>query len=398
MLEPGLVNSFCPNVDDSTGEPVPLALALGLTFVAFVAMNAARVVLTLYALTLGTPAASVGVLGGMFYIFPLLLSWPIGAAADRIGPRRLLVMGALCGTGSMLLPYFVPELRAFYAAAALSGLAIAFYHVTLQNLIGTLSEPHQRARNFSNFSLVGATTNFVGPLVAGFSIDHYGHAIACLVVVLVSAISFVLLASGARRLPKPVSKLATAAPAADMPADPGIWRMLAASAMVQLGTDIFQFYIPIYGHAINMSASAIGAVLASFAAASCVVRIFLPRLVRTAQPERVLVYAFYAGALGFMIVPFFESAVVLVVAAFIFGLGMGCGTPLTLMLMFDRSSAGRSGRTLGIRLSTTNTVRVLGPIVFGAIGSAFGVPAVFWLNGIIMGAAGFISRRGAKSS
>jgi len=35
--------------------------------------------------------------------------------------------------------------------------------------------PEQRARNFSNFSLIGAVTSFVGPLIAGLSIDHLGY-------------------------------------------------------------------------------------------------------------------------------------------------------------------------------------------------------------------------------
>ena len=373
-----------------------IAVALTLTFIAFVALNAARVVLTLYALTLGAPASSVGVLGGMFYLFPLLLSWPIGALSDRIGPRRLLLMGAIAGSGALVLPYFVREIGAFYVAAALCGLSIAFYHVTLQNLVGTLSAPDERARNFSNFSLVGATTNFVGPLIAGVSIDHMGQAPAVLVIVAWSAAAFVVLPLGWRFLPKPRPAAPRAAAPADMPADPGVWRMLTASAMVQLGTDLFQFYIPIYGHEIGLSASAIGSVLASFAAAAFVVRIFLPRLVRLGQPDKLLMYAFYAGALGFALVPLFGNVALLMLAAFFFGLGMGCGTPLTVMLMFEKSSAGRSGRTLGIRLTTTNAVRVLGPMVFGAIGTAFGVPSVFWINGALMAAQGYWTKRSTR--
>jgi MFS family permease len=376
-------------------EVVAIALTLALTMVAFVAMNAARVVLTLYALTLGAPESSVGVLGGMFYLFPLLLSWPIGVLADRIGARRLLTAGAVTGTGAMLLPYFIGQLSAFYAAAALVGLSIAFYHVTLQNLIGTLSAPEQRARNFSNFSVVGAITSFVGPLIGGVSIDLAGHSTACLNIVAISALALVLLAAGSRLLPKPAPKVAATA-AGEMPSDTGAWRMLAASAMVQQGTDIFQFYLPIYGHSIGLSASAIGGVLASFAAAALVVRSFLPRLVRIGEPERVLAYAFYAGATGFLLVPFLENAAALAAAAFVFGLGMGCGTPLTVMLMFDRSSAGRSGRTLGVRLTTTNAVRVFAPMIFGALGTAFGISPVFWINAVMMGSTGLVARRGAR--
>jgi MFS family permease len=383
---------------DLTQAVVPIAIALALTFIAFTALNAARVVLTLYALTLGAPASSVGVLGGMLYIFPLLLSWPIGALADRIGSRRLLLIGAVTATAALVLPYFVREIGALYAAAALSGLSIAFYHVTLQNLVGTLSPPERRARNFSNFSLVGATTNFVGPLMAGLSIDHLGHANAALVIVAFSASGLILIPLAWRRLPRPKPRAPQPAAAVEnLPGDPGVWRMLVASAMVQLGTDLFQFYVPIYGHEIGLSASVIGTVLASFAAAAFVVRIFLPRLVKQAQPERVLMYSFYAGAVGFLIVPFVHHAALLCVAAFMFGLGMGCGTPLTVMLMFNRSSEGRSGRTLGIRLTTTNAVRVLGPMVFGAIATAFGIASVFWINAAIMAATGFLSPAGPKS-
>lgn len=80
-------------------------LALCLTFFHFVGINAARVVLTLYALALGAHASSVGVVGGMFYVFPLLLSWPIGTAADRFGARGLLLAGAAIGACALLLPF-----------------------------------------------------------------------------------------------------------------------------------------------------------------------------------------------------------------------------------------------------------------------------------------------------
>jgi MFS family permease len=108
-------------------------------------------------------------------------------------------------------------------------------------------------------------------------------------------------------------------------------------------------------------------------------------------------YAFYAGAVGFFIVPFVQHTALLCLASFMFGLGMGCGTPLTVMLMFNRSSQGRSGRTLGIRLTTTNAVRVLAPMVFGAVGTAFGVPPVFWINAAIMAGTGFMTHRGSRT-
>lgn len=371
---------------------MPINLTLALTFFNFVGANAARVLLTLYALELDAPASTVGVLGGLLYLFPLLLSWPVGVLADRAGARGLLLFAAVCAAASLTLPYFFRALPAFYIAAALNGLALAFFHVTLQNLIGTLSRPEERARNFSNFSLAGAMTSFAGPLLAGFSIDTLGHALACLVIALQSVIVIVLLLLWGRLLPpgKPQTPRDAGAPRAL--ANREIWRMLVTSGMVQLGYDLFQFYMPIYGHSIGLSASVIGAILATLATAAFVVRLFLARLVKRVPGETLLVWVFGMGAIGFALVPLSGNAVVLGLIAFIFGLGMGIGIPLTVILMFNHSVEGRSGQTLGLRLTANNFVRVTGPIVFGAIGSAFGLPVVFWIVAAIMASGGLLSR------
>jgi MFS family permease len=376
---------------------VAIHLALALTFFNFVGSNAARVVLTLYALELGAPASAVGVLGGLLFLFPLLLSWPVGALADRTGARGLLLFASCCGAVSLLLPYFVRSLPAFYIAAALNGLALAFFHVTLQNLIGTLSRPEARARNFSNFSLTGAVTNFAGPLLAGFSIDNLGHALACLVVASQSVIAVAFVLMWGRLFPpgKPQAPVDAGGVRALFNRDVGY--MLFVSGLVQLGTDIFQFYMPIYGHSIGLSASAIGAVLATLAVAAFVVRLFLAWLVKRVAGETLLAWVFFMGALGFALVPFSHNAVVLAAIAFFFGLGMGIGIPLTVILMFSRSAEGRSGQTLGLRLTANNLVRVTGPIIFGAVGTAFGLAAVFWIVATIMAAGGLLSRRGGAS-
>ncbi len=372
-------------------------LTLALTFFNFTGANAARVLLTLYALELDAPASAVGILGGLLYLFPLLLSWPIGVLADRAGGRGLLLFAAGCGAASLILPFFFRTVPAFYVAAALNGLALAFFHVTLQNLVGTLSRPEERPRNFSNFSLAGAMTSFVGPLLAGLSIDAVGHAMTCLVIASQSVIVIMLLLVWGRLLPpgKPQAALNAGAPHAL--ANREIWRMLITSGMVQLGYDLFQFYLPIYGHSIGLSASAIGAILATLAAAAFIVRLFLARLIKRVPGKTLLAWVFFMGAIGFALVPFSGNAIVLGLIAFVFGLGMGIGIPLTVILMFASSAEGRSGQTLGLRLTANNFVRVTGPIVFGAIGSALGLPAVFWIVAAIMVSGGLLTRTGKST-
>ena len=66
------------------------------------------------------------------------------------------------------------ELAALYVASVLMGMSFTLYNVLLPNIVGLLSEPHERPRNFSNASLVGSITMFAGPLLAGIAIAGFG--------------------------------------------------------------------------------------------------------------------------------------------------------------------------------------------------------------------------------
>lgn len=369
-----------------------LNLAFGLALLNMANVRAGRVLLALYALKFEASPFAVGVLAATFSALPMLLSWPAGRMSDRFGSRWLLVSGAVFGATGMLVPYFFASLWSLYVAAGMIGLSFTFYTVTLQNLVGVLSNAENRARNFSTFSLVLALAGFIGPVLAGLSIDHAGFTLACLWLTGLSIIPLVMLTLWGARLPggEPPSAAADQAPRALV--EPGLVRVLAISSLVVSGIDLFQFYLPIYGHEIGMSPSAIGLVLAMFSAAAFVVRAIMPRLLERLTAERVLTYAFYVAALSFLLVPLFKSAILLALLSFTFGLGMGCGQPITMMLTFSNAASGRSGETLGLRLTVNHLTRVVCPVLFGAIGSAFGLFAVFWVNALMLGAGGFLTR------
>lgn len=365
---------------------------LALTLFSMTGVRAGRVLLALYALHLGAEPLMVGALAATFSVFPMLLSLLAGRFADRFGSRWPLIIGAVGGACGMLVPYFAPGMPALFVAAAMNGFSFTFVNVALQNLVGLLSEPRNQARNFSNFSLALAVASFIGPLMVGFSIDHSGYAYACLYVVAVSLVPVVLLATRKIAAPPVRKQSARSGGILDALARPGTWRVLATSSLVVTGIDMFQFYLPIYAHSINLSASVIGVVLAMFSAASFVVRLSMPQLLKMWSEERLLAYSFYLGAASLMLVPLFKSTLVLALVSFLFGLGMGCCQPITMMLTFSRSAEGRSGEALGLRLTVNHLMRVVGPVIFGSIGSAFGLLAVFWGNAALLGSGGIVSR------
>ena len=370
-----------------------LNFALALALLNMSSMRAGRVLLVLYALQLGAAPATVGLLAATFSGFPALLSWHAGKLADRFGSRWLLVIGAVGGGLGILIPFFWPGMTAIFIAAAANGLSLSIYNVSLQNVVGLLSTPQNRTQSFSNYSLTNSVGALAGPLIAGFSIEHLGHQNSCIPLALVALMPLCMLAIWGGRLPRGRGRVKDEGGGIrDMLASKGVSRTLATSSLLQTGQDLFQFYLPVYAHGVGLSASAIGVVLAMNSAAAFVVRLGLARLIARYNEDKVLAWAFFVGAASFALLPFFSGPVMLGGVAFAFGLGMGCGQPIVTMQMFSNSVAGRSGEALGLRMAVNHLTRVVGPVIFGFVGSAFGLPAVFWVNGLMLGGGGALSR------
>jgi len=367
-----------------------------------------RVLLALFALQLGASPAQIGVLGAMFAVFPSLLAVAAGRMADRYGSRYLLMLGT-AGTGvGMLLPYFFPSLTTIMIAALMCGFSQVFFNVSTQNLTGLLSTPDNRARNFSNYALTNSLGQFMGPLMGGFAIGHFANTTASMLMALFAFIPLVML--GFRRTPLEAGIVkkkkdeksgkgakndgATPAPggAWAMLKDPNVRRTLYTGSLLNAGLNLYQFYMPVYAVSVGVSASLIGIIMAAHSAAAFVVRVVLPSMIKRLNEDRVLIMSFSVGAVSLMLMPVFENAWMLGLLSFVFGLGMGAGQPIVTMQMFMNSAEGRSGEGIGLKMTTNQITKIISPLAFGAIASAFGLLAMFWMNAMLMGTGGYLAR------
>lgn len=366
-------------------------LILALNVLVFIGITAARIIFSLYGLNLGASPADVGGVMAMLYVLPLLLSWPIGVLSDRFQARWLLAGGTAVGACGMLVPYLFPVLASLYVAATLLGLTLAFATVMGQSLIGSLSKPEERTRNFGNYAMTGSVSIFVGPLFAGLSIDHFGYGLTCagISIVLLSGVALLLI--WGKALPRSERKVRRSGNLLHTLADRRLWGMLAISSLSQLGNDIFQIFLPIYAHGVGLSASVIGVVLSAMAVGSFGVRIGMTRLVAWVGENRLLAIAFYCGAAVFVLVPLATGSVILAILAFGFGVCQGCTQPLTMMLMFNSAEEGRAGEAIGLRMTVNNVARIVGPALFGGVASLAGMLVVFWINGLLMATGGRMS-------
>jgi cyanate permease len=178
-----------------------------------------------------------------------------------------------------------------------------------------------------------------------------------------------------------------------------LWRIPAlratfiAGGIIGSAQDLFQFYMPVYGHAIGLSASAIGTVLGMVALAAFVIRAAMPIIVKRLGEATILTSAIFVAALAYLLLPFFVNAYALAVIAFLLGLGVGCAQPMIMSLLYVLAPAGRIAEAIGLYKTLRSVTHVVIPIFFGSVGTAFGFKTVFLSNSGILAFGGYLQSR-----
>jgi MFS family permease len=374
---------------------MPISLLVAVCFLSFTSFSGSRVLMSLFALELGASGAAVGVLISLYALFPLLLSIIAGRVVDRVGSFRPVLYGSAGFAGALLIPFFVPTLTALYVAATLMGLSLVFFGVATQHLVSSLGGPEERNRNVSLYSLGLALTGLSGPLLAGYMIDHHGHVPAFLalsLVVVLASVLWVVMRGHVPRVAGPV----TAPPArrvAELLRLPGLRRMMIVSGIIVAGIDLFAFYMPIYGHSIGLSATMIGVVLGAYAVATFLVRGVMPFIARRYGEARVITWSLLVAGVAYFVLPFSQHLLVLILLSFALGVGLGCGQPLSIIMVYNSAPEGRSGEALGVRFTVVNFMHLAIPLTFGTMSAALGLAPVFLSNSALMFGGWWLSRR-----
>ena len=368
-------------------------LAVLLSLLQGVSMRGAKMLVSLSALGIGATPFQVGVLASLFAAFPLLLAVYAGKTSDRIGVKRPMVAGAFIIAAGIAVPLFVPGLAGLLLCAALVGLGHIFFHVSVHNLIGAYGEGEARTRNFATFSLGASISAVIGPSAAGFSIDGWGFPPTHVLLAVIATLPAILLIAYPKLVPvrAPHSKDEAAGGSLALLGNPGLRRTLIMSGVTLTGIELFTFYFPVYGRSIGLSASAIGMVMSSYAIAAFIVRMGMHHAARRMGEIGVLTASLFIAGATYLLVPLVSQAPLLALVAFLLGIGLGCAQPLTILLTYNHAPAGRSGEALGMRLTVNKLTQIAVPLVFGGLGSAFGLIPVFWANGAFLLAGGFVS-------
>jgi predicted MFS family arabinose efflux permease len=358
-----------------------------------------RFTLQLYSLQLTHgDAFTAGTLLSLLAVVPMFMSVHTGRWTDRVGPVRPALIAITMLLAGVLLPPIFHNIASLYVASVLIGSGFMIAHIGVNNAVGTASTPENRTQVFSQLALGFSTSSMVGPVIAGFSIDHYGHRWTFLILA-VSALASLLTWTVVRRLmphasphrPPPGARLT------DLLRLPSLRAVFVVSGMMSMAWDLFNFMVPLHGTRSGFSASTIGLILGSFGVATFLVRAAIPAIMRRFSEWQTLTGAMVIIACVYFIYPLFDSAPVAIALGFVLGLGLGCSQPMVMTLLHLASPPGRSGESVGVRTTIMNASQTLLPLVFSLMGATLGVIPAFWLLASFMTAGGWftVTRKGS---
>jgi len=365
-----------------------------LAFLSHVGFAGSRLAVPLFAIDQGATPFVVGSVVALYALFPAVLALPAGRMTDRLGFKMPLVFGTGGVFVALILPFVWPAMATMYITASLIGLAFMALQLGTQTLAGAIAKPEDRARNFSLISLGFAVANFSGPLLTGILIDQVGYAWTFFALAMPLVPAFIVSAMGKRWIPNVhVKAEAIRGGMFDLLKIKPLRDTLIASGIVSAAWDVYQFFMPIYGRSLDLSATAIGAIMSAFAVSIILVRLVLPFVVRHTGEVQLLTYAMFVAAGAFCLFPLFTGAWALAAASFLLGVGCGVGQPLSMTLVFNASPKARAAEATGMRITVNQVTHFAIPLLFGVVGSVAGYAVVFFTNagGLIVG--GYMSLR-----
>lgn len=151
----------------SSSESRLLTIATTMTFTSYLAQFMRSPIIPLYARDIGVSLGDVGLISSAFMLVASTLAIPLGLISDRLGRRRLILLGVTLTTLASFLFPLAKSLILLFAVNALAGLGSAAYSPSMTAFVGDLSKGRSVGKNLRVYSTAMQVAMSLGPAVGG---------------------------------------------------------------------------------------------------------------------------------------------------------------------------------------------------------------------------------------
>jgi DHA1 family tetracycline resistance protein-like MFS transporter len=368
----------------------PLLFLFVTVFVDMIGYGIVVPLLPFYVRQYAPGAALIGLLGSLYAAMQFVGGPFLGGLSDRAGRRPVLLLCLLGTSLAYLLLGLANTLLLLVAAVALAG-AAAGTLATAQAYIADSTSPEDRARGLG---LIGAAFGLgliAGPVLGGtlslLSLGAPAFAASVLALGNVAFGFFVLPESlpAGRRARTPILRLNPVSQLGGVLRMDGIRALLLVVFLLNISFTGLLTNFPLFSN-VRFGWDASGnAFFFAFVGACAVLTqgVLLGRLQPRFGEERLLLGGLSLTALDLGLIALIPSGWMLYPVVGTLAVGIGLAIPALTALISRRVSGREQGRLMGGQQAILSLTMILGPIIAGLVFDHFGVPAPYWIGGLL---------------
>ena len=360
-----------------------------------------RPMITYKALELNGTGKTVGILGALYAILPVLVAVFFGKIVGRIGERAFLIIGSTGVLSSSFLLSKSNSLLTLGLLTAIAGVSHLAVMVGGQTMMANRSTHETYDRDFGYYTFSASFGQMFGPLLGGLVAGSNGvlprstsHAfILATLISLIGLVPILLTRSLDVSIKDVVKESGVKIRVVDVMKHRGMKEAMFTSLVISTTIDILTIFIPLLGTELRITPVVVGVILGVRSAASMLSRLFLGQLSQRFSSRSTLVISTTVATFALVAMYFAKDALFLGLVIFIVGFTLGIGQPLTMAWVSKISAPQERAMAITLRL-TGNRVGQFGlPIAAGLVVSALGVGSLFLGLAALVGVSAGVCRK-----
>lgn len=360
-----------------------------------------RPMITYRALELNGTGKTVGILGSLYAILPVLVAVFFGKIVGRIGERAFLIIGSTGVLSSSFLLSKSNSLLTLGLLTAIAGVSHLAVMVGGQTMMANRSTHETYDRDFGYYTFSASFGQMFGPLLGGLVAGSNGvlprstsHAfILATLISLIGLVPILLTRSLDVSIKDVVKESGVKVRVVEVMKHRGMKEAMFTSLVISTTIDILTIFIPLLGTELRITPVVVGVILGVRSAASMLSRLFLGQLSQRFSSRSTLVISTTVATFALVAMYFAKDALFLGLVIFIVGFTLGIGQPLTMAWVSKISAPQERAMAITLRL-TGNRVGQFGlPIAAGLVVSALGVGSLFLGLAALVGVTAGVCRK-----
>lgn len=313
----------------------------------------------------------VGGVTSAWFLVRIFTELPSGFLSDRIGRRRLAVIGLVLSTGGTVTCATSHSVHQLIIGRALWGLGAGFYYTNNMALMFDMFEPNMRGKAVGTFQAIEFLGSFVGAPLGAFAaalLGYYAVFYAASLMTLFS-LSVVFLSRGLKKEAGRQRSLRRTIPMREALKGLRNWILVVVCSVVMarmlvmqgVMSTVFQLYL---NQVLSYEVATIGSIMSMRTVGFCAAVFVAGRLADRLGGKRVIVGGLLVEGICLYLYTTTDSLISIIMVGLLEGIGGGTVSVSLMILLSEAAASGMRGPTVGLYRTFMSLGGILGPIIF----------------------------------